>query len=144
MNLKLALILICVAGIATGLIVSVYLSRTSKRSESSSIPLLTASGSEISRTPIEQVIRFEAVVVGRPLDNCIDLFTPDEFVKYNGDSKWSTSSTLGFKPGWFDGVSGASKAIVSGKYKLVRDVENGPCNIVTGLVFVIDDIEYLQ
>lgn len=142
MKLKLLAILIGITLIAASLFGFGYLIRSSKRSESASIPLLKTSGSEIARTPVDQVIRFEAVVLNRPLDNCIDLFIPDEFEKYNGDIKWSISSTLGFKPGLFDGISDKRTAIVTGKYVFVRDVEAGPCNLVTGHLFVIDKIEY--
>ena len=57
------------------------------RADNTPIPVSELSGSNISSTPTNVKTRFEAVIVSRPNDRCIDLFLPDEFEKYNGDSK---------------------------------------------------------
>lgn len=110
--------------------------------DSGLIPLSKLSGSQISETSQDVIIRFEAVVVNRG-ERCIELFTPDEFEKYNGDPKWAISSRLGFEPGLLDRLPGSGRAIVTGRYVFVRDVHDGPCGIVTGMLFEISEITYL-
>jgi hypothetical protein len=113
-----------------------------RQTNRSSISTSDLNGSEISSAPINVQIRFEAVIVNRPENRCIELFIPDEFEKYAGDPKWAISSTLGFQPGLFDQVPEGGKGIVTGKYVFVRDVHDGPCGLVTGELFEIDEIEY--
>jgi hypothetical protein len=109
-----------------------------------SIPVSKLSGSAISQTEPNVTVRFEAVVVSRETGKCIELFTRDEFKKYDGDPKWTISSRLGFEPGNFNSLRESGDAMVTGKYVFVRGVNDGQCGIVTGRLFEIDEIEYLN
>jgi len=108
----------------------------------SSLSVLRVSGNEISKTKAGLVIRFEAIVVDRAEDNCIYLFMPDEFTKYGDDPKWAISATLGSEPGVFERVRPTGRAIVTGKYLFVRDAQNGPCSVISGQLFEIEQIDY--
>lgn len=112
------------------------------RTDNSPTPISDVRGAGISSTPTNIQMRFEAVIVNRPKDRCIDVFIPDEFEKYNGDVKWAISSDLGFDPGLFDRVRDSGRGIVSGKYVFVKDAHDGPCGVVTGKLFEIDEIDY--
>jgi hypothetical protein len=105
-------------------------------------PVARLNGSNISSTPTGVTVTFGAIVVDKPREKCIELFTPDEFERYGNDPKWAISSTLGFKPGLFDRLPDKRKAKVTGKYVFVRDAHDGPCGVITGNLFEIGEIEY--
>ena len=110
--------------------------------DSASIPVSRLSGSEISQKPSGVSLKFEAIVVNRPSQKCIELFTPDEFEKYEGDPNGRVSSALGFELAILETLPEKSKATVTGRYVFVKDLHEGPCGIVTGHLFEISDIEY--
>ena len=106
------------------------------------VPLTKLSASHVSSTRYSRPIRFETVAVNQPDEDCILLFTPDEFQKYGADQKWAISSMLGFTPGFFDRLPATGRAVVTGEYVFVKDRESGPCGTVTGQLFVISHLEY--
>ncbi len=108
-----------------------------------SLAVLQLSAAEISRTPANVTIRFHAIVVAGIGENCLWLYTPVDMELYGADPKWAINSTFGFEPGFWDRIPGTRPAIVTGKYVFFRDIENGPCNVVTGALFEISGIEYL-
>jgi hypothetical protein len=138
MKKKLFLIVVILVLLAGCVLAYIGLNQT----DTGSIPVSKVSGSEISQTPPNVTLRFEAVVVNRQRKKCIELFTPEEFEKHGGDSKWAISSTLGFEPGLFTQLRESGNAMVTGRYVFVRDVHDGPCGIVTGKLFEISEIEY--
>lgn len=140
-NISLAAILALVVG-GAALISFRYATRISGTPDESS-PVLNLSGSEISRTPANVTIRFHAIVVAGLGENCLWLYTPENMEQYGADPKWAINSTFGFEPGFWDRIPGTRPAIVTGKYVFVRDIQNGPCNVVTGSLFEISGIEYL-
>ena len=145
MKRQLFVVFVVLARVAGCLIAYSHLSKPRHLgTDMSSIPVSKLSGSEISQTEPNVNIRFEAVVVNSEGRKCIELFTPDEFQKYDGDSKWAISSILGFEPGLFNRLRESGRAMVTGRYVFVRDVHDGPCGIVTGQLFEISEIEYLQ
>jgi hypothetical protein len=99
---------------------------------------------DISRLQHGLVVRFPATVRTRFGSNCIELFTPENFKKYDGDPKWAVSGRFLSESGFMDGLNGTRNAIVTGKMTFVRDETGtgGPCDIVAGQIFEITDIEY--
>jgi hypothetical protein len=134
-DLKLITVLISLAWIGC--------STTSTKPDSSDgLPISVRSATDISATPVGRPIRFEAVIVDRPGNKCIDVFLPDEFEKYEGDGKWAIQSRLQPQLSGFGHPEGMSRGIVTGEYAFVRDIQDGPCGIVTGHIFEISNIEY--
>ena len=119
-----------------------YYTKSSGRVDAS-LPIQELSGSEISRTPPNVTIRFQAIVVAGLGENCVQLFTAADMEQYGADPKWAINSTFGFEPSFWNRFPGTRPAIVTGNYVFVRDLENGPCGVVTGTIFEISGIEYL-
>ena len=109
------------------------------------MPARDETGINISRLENNVEVRFRAVVVNRLDGECIELFTPEEFEKYDGDPKWAASAVLNFKPGLLDPLPTTGNAIVNGRMTFVRRDLNdtsGPCGIVAGQLFQIEGLEY--
>src|SRR5215203_6294620 len=121
---------------------------------SGSLVFLTISPNGLDSTPVTDidpnglssqtsggVVRFPATVVTRHGYDCVELFTRENFIKYNGDPKWAASARFAFEPGisdWFRSTGQTDsnrEALVTGKMTFVRDVANGPCGIVAGQLF---------
>jgi hypothetical protein len=105
-------------------------------------PISKVNWSAISKTPVGVMLRFEAIVIQRRGQKCIEIFNADEFERYSGDPKWAIPARLGFDLGFFQTLPVNSRAAVTGKYVFVRDVHDGPCGIVSGQLFEISGIEY--
>jgi hypothetical protein len=104
------------------------------------------SGEEISRLDKGVLVRFRARLRRpRTEDKCIELFTPDDFSRYNFDGKYAITSTLLVTPESPDLVDGSKEVVVTGKMTFVRDVEdtNHSCGGITGNLFQITEIEDL-
>ncbi|HSK71670.1 MAG TPA: hypothetical protein VK892_08250 [Pyrinomonadaceae bacterium] len=109
-----------------------------------SLTIQNLTGEEISQLDNGVTVRFPARLVKRYRSNCIELFTPDDFKKYNGDGKYAIYSRFAFEPPWSDWFKRSNDAIVTGKMKNVKDVADTSktCGIVTGQIFEITDVEY--
>jgi hypothetical protein len=142
MKNKLLVVILAIVVACSAVICWSWLARTSGTVDGSK-PVVRLSGSEISQTPLDITIRFEAVAVMGLGGNCLELFTPEDLKAYGADPKWAIASTFGFEPSLWDRIPGTRPAIVTGKYIFVRDRQNGPCGIVTGTLFEISGIEYL-
>lgn len=106
--------------------------------------LQTLDEERISQLQNGVTVRVPAILVKADESNCIKLFTPDEFKKYDGDWKWAVSSRLASDSDLSDSFAQRKEVIVTGKMIFVKDVADTSksCGIVTGQIFEISDIEY--
>jgi len=113
-------------------------------SNRNSQPIQNLSGAEISRLNNDVTVRFPATLVKRFGSNCIELFSQDDFKKYEADSKHAISSRFAFEPHLADQFWRTNNVIVTGKMTFLRNVSDTTktCGIFTGHIFEITEIEY--
>ncbi len=89
--------------------------------------------------PNDVTVTFDAVI-GRRTNNCVELFVPDEYKKYNGDGKRAIPSRFIFNA---PVIKEGERVAVTGKMTFVRDSTDTyeTCDIITGRLFDIIAIE---
>ena len=86
---------------------------------------------------------FRAVLVKYPGTNCIELFNPTDYKKYNGDSLWAATAKFAVEPRTLFLQGWRKEVIVTGKMTFVRNSTDTAktCGIVTGQIFEIFEIK---
>lgn len=102
------------------------------------------SGDEVSRLQNGVLVRFPATLGRVSENNCIEVFVPENYKKYNGDSKWALPSRLALEWPSFGGHQPGTNVIVTGKMIFIRNssVPEETCNIIAGQLFEVTKIEY--
>ena len=117
--------------------------RQTTPADHSNVPVRELTGDEISRLPIGEIVRFPAIVVKGLASDCVEIFTADDFTKYEGDGKYAIASRLTDNAGLYEKLPGTFSGVVTGRMTVVRDNTDPTrfCGIVTGGVFEIISID---
>jgi hypothetical protein len=101
---------------------------------------------QISNLEIDKIVNFYAILVKSVGKNCVELFTENEFKKYNGDGKWSITSKFNDNPRFANFSFGSKPVMVTGRMLLVNDSKDTTktCGIVKGNIFEISDTTELK
>lgn len=146
MKNKVFLVITAVSMFFLSVFVFNYLKSHNRLSESRNnyLPVRNITAEEISRLEYNILVRFPAKLIKRSGSSCIELFTQDNFKKYNGDPKHAIFSRFVFEPRSADWFEKSSEAMVTGKMTFIKDAADtsSTCGIVTGRIFEITEIEY--
>jgi hypothetical protein len=112
--------------------------------EKDSSPILQLTGDEISSLDTNAIVRFPATLVKRFGSDCIELFAPGDFERYEGDAKNAIYSRSTAALPWHAWFGMNYKVVVTGKLVFIKDSPDPAtnCGIVTGHIFEITKIEY--
>lgn len=110
------------------------------------IPVINPSGFKISNLEVGKIVKFPAVLAKSYGNTCAEIFTQEEYKKYNGDSKWAVTAKFKNEPSFIESLLTGKNVMITGKMTFVRDSKdtNNTCRIITGHIFEIIEIEELK
>ena len=119
--------------------------QTAKNVDNNQQQIQNINAIDISRLDNAVMVQFPAVLKKGLEANCIEIFSEDEFKKYDGAGKWSVPSRFAADARSTSFVEG-KKVLVRGKMIFVKDVSDTSktCGIVTGQLFEITAVQNFQ